>query len=83
MAARAGPGRSRNNAVELALLGPLQERGDLGLGVDKHGTCRVARVATAISPPGRPATSTQLPLGLLCRLLSQVRWPSAVAGIPL
>src|SRR6202042_3687675 len=37
----------------------------------------------AISPPGRQATSTQLPLGLLCLLLSQLMSPSPVAGIPL
>src|ERR1700743_1633645 len=38
---------------------------------------------TAISPLGRQATSTQLPLGLLCLLLSQLMSSSPVAGIPL
>src|SRR5258708_19931635 len=43
--------------------------------------CRELR--SAISPPGRPASSTQVPWELLWRLFSQVTSRRSLAGIPL
>src|SRR5260221_14350330 len=43
--------------------------------------CRELR--GAISPPGRPASSTQVPWELLWRLLCQVTSRSSLAGTPL
>ena len=80
---------SSSQVVEFAVaVAPSEEGGDLGQRVDQRRPLRVARVAHRDpAPPGSSATSTQLPLGLLRRLLRQVTagqptgWHAVVRGV--